>query len=303
MTTPLPAMLKGIIPPLVTPLKERDRLDVAALERLIGHVLGGGVHGLFILGTTGEAAALASGVKRELVERVCRLACGRVPVLVGVPDTCVARSIELARFSAQHGAAAIVVSPSFFLPPNQEELLSYVRRLVGQQPLPIILYNLPSLTRTAFEPATVATLAEMPKVVGIKDSSGEIDYVSRIRAAVPRADFSVMVGIEGLIARGMALGAVGGVPAGGNVLPRLFVDWYETTARGDAQKSAELEERVQRFGRIYNLGTGLTPIIRGVKCALALMGICSDHMAEPFLRYGDSERQVVRECLAELGLI
>src|SRR5580692_9044910 len=101
---------RGIIPPIVTPLRARDELDVAGLERLIEHILGGGVHGLFVLGTTGEAPSLSYRLRRELIERTCRQVAGRVPVLVGITDTAIVEAISLSHFAAESGAQALVVS-------------------------------------------------------------------------------------------------------------------------------------------------------------------------------------------------
>src|SRR5215213_8236665 len=158
----LPTPLRGIVPPMVTPLAGPQALDVPGLERLVAHVLGGGVSGLFVLGTTGEAAALDDNVRRELVLRTCRLVAGRVPVLVGVTDTRVTESVSLANFAAECGASAVVVSAPFYMPLEQQELVAYVKGIVSNQPLPCYLYNIPVLTKTAYEPATVVRLAELP---------------------------------------------------------------------------------------------------------------------------------------------
>ncbi len=107
----LPSPLRGIIPPMVTPLLDRDTLDVAGLERLIEHILSGGVHGLFILGTTGEAPSLSYRLRYELIERVCRQVKGRVPVLVGITDTCFTESLNTANKARDAGAQAVVLAP------------------------------------------------------------------------------------------------------------------------------------------------------------------------------------------------
>src|SRR6185369_5383821 len=139
--------LSGIVPPLVTPLKDRDELDQAGLERLIEHVVGGGVHGLFILGTTGEAPSLSYRLRREFIGRVCQLTQGRVPVLVGITDTSFVESVALARHAADAGAMAVVLSTPYYFPAGQTDLLSYIRNIVAELPLPLVLYNMPSLTK------------------------------------------------------------------------------------------------------------------------------------------------------------
>src|SRR5262245_61331944 len=114
--------LRGIIPPLLSPLADRDQLDVAGLERLIEHVLVGGVHGLFVLGTTGEGPSLSYGLRHELLERVCRQVAGRVPVLVGITDTSLVESVRLGEHAQDAGAQAVVVSAPYYFPIGQAEL-------------------------------------------------------------------------------------------------------------------------------------------------------------------------------------
>src|SRR5688572_18307479 len=121
-----PTAYRGIIPPIVTPLKDRDTLDVAGLENLIAHMLAGGVHGIFALGTTGEAPSLSYRLRREMVERTCKLVGGKVPVLVGITDTSFVESVELAKVAAGHGAKAVVLSAPYYFPVGQPELLEYV---------------------------------------------------------------------------------------------------------------------------------------------------------------------------------
>src|SRR6266700_4525518 len=136
--------LTGIIPPMITPLRGRDELDVPGLEKLIENILAGGVNGLFILGTTGEGPSLSYRLRRELVERVCRQVKQRVPVLVGITDTAFVESINVARASADAGADAVVVAPPYYLPEAQPELREYLEHLVAELPLPLFLYNMPA---------------------------------------------------------------------------------------------------------------------------------------------------------------
>src|SRR5262249_5915685 len=145
----------GIIPPMVTPLRDRDTLDVAGLERLIEHILAGGVHGLFLLGTTGEGPSLSYSLRKELIDRTCRQVKGRVPVLVSITDTAFQESLKVARWSAEAGADAVVAAPPYYLPASQADLREYLCHLVPELPLPLLLYNIPLLTKVAYELETV----------------------------------------------------------------------------------------------------------------------------------------------------
>src|SRR5271169_3766297 len=135
--------LTGIIPPMVTPLRDRDGLDFAGLEKLIEHILAGGVNGLFILGTTGEGPGLSYRLRRELIERVCKQVRQRVPVLVGITDTAFVESVNVARAAADFGADAVVAAPPYYLPEAPPELQEYLDHLVAELPLPLFLYNMP----------------------------------------------------------------------------------------------------------------------------------------------------------------
>jgi 4-hydroxy-tetrahydrodipicolinate synthase len=185
---------RGVIPPLVTPLSDRDTLDEAGLERLIEHVLAGGVHGLFILGTTGEAPSLSYRLRCELIGRVCELAAGRVPVLVGITDTAFVESVYLANIAADAGADAVVLSTPYYFPAGQTELIGYVERITKELPLPVMLYNMPSLTKVWFEWETLRQLADLENIAGVKDSGGDFEYFKKLLLLKEqRPDWSIMM--------------------------------------------------------------------------------------------------------------
>jgi dihydrodipicolinate synthase/N-acetylneuraminate lyase len=295
---------RGIIPPLVTPLRERDALDEEGLQRLVEHVLRGGVHGLFILGTTGEAPSLSYHLRRELIARVCELVQGRVPVLVGITDTAFFESVQLARHAADAGAAAVVLSTPYYFPAGQTELLGYVRNLVEQLPLPLMLYNMPSLTKVWFEIDTLRQLASLERIVGIKDSSGDLDYIGRLMSLRNvRPDWSIMIGPEAMLPEAMRLGGDGGVAGGANIFPRLFVDCYEACVDQDETRLASVRRSVDELQRIYEIGKYASRFIKATKCSLSLLGICDDFMAEPFHRFHAPERERVRQIIEPLQRI
>lgn len=293
----------GIIPPLVTPLADRDRLDHAGLERLVEHVIDGGVSGLFILGTTGEAPSLSYRLRRELIERVCRLTAGRVPVLVGITDTAFVESVSVAQAAAEAGAAAVVLATPYYFPAGQTELTGYVRNLAAQLLLPIMLYNMPSLTKVWFEIETLERLSDIEQIVGVKDSSGDLAYYERLQTLrTRRPDWSLMMGPEHLLAESIRLGGDGGVSGGANILPRLFVDCYEAAQAGDTSRLGDVQAVIGRLQKIYDIGKYASRHIKATKCSLSLLGICDDFMAEPFQRFLPPERERVRQCLSELNL-
>jgi len=303
--------LRGIIPPLVTPLASHDQLDEPGLERLVEHVLAGGVHGLFLLGTCGEGTSLSYPLRRQFVERVTAQVDGRVPVLVSITDTSYAESLAMARHAAEAGADAVVLAPPYYFPLPQADLLQYVLRLNAELPLPLVLYNMPSLTKIAYEPTTVHRLMQEESIVGLKDSSGDLAYLQTIRQLTcERPDWTILVGPEHLLARAIDLGADGGVSGGANIWPQLFVQIYEAatlasdTAMTDQQEILHhLVDRADDLGQIYRLGSVTAgSVVKGLKSALSILGICNETLAEPLGPCTPSERARIEQILRSIGL-
>ena len=295
-------MLSGIIPPLISPLRARDELDQKGLERLIEHVLAGGVHGLFLLGTTGEAPSLSYRLRRELIDRVASLVAGRVPILVGITDTSFVESVRLAEHAANAGAKALVLSTPYYFPAGQTELTGYVENLVPELPLPLVLYNMPSLTKVWFEIETLVKLSSIPQIIGLKDSSGDMDYFQNsIGLKKLRPDWSIMIGPEAKLPEAMRLGGDGGVAGGANVFPRLFVNCYEACVAGNQVRIDELQTAINALQQIYEVGKYASKYIKATKCSLSVLGICDDFMAEPFHRFRAPERERVRAILESLS--
>lgn len=300
----LPRPLRGIVPPLVTPLADRDQLDLAGLERQLERVIAGGVAGVFALGTSGEAPSLSLDLRRAVARETCRLARGRVPVLVGISATCLADSLALAATAAEHGAQAVVLTTPYYFPLSQAELETLARAVVRESPLPVFLYNIPQFTKTPFEVATVRRLADEPRIVGIKDSSGDLNYFRGLCAlARARPDWTVLMGPEELLAEGIAAGGHGGVNGGALIWPRLLVDLCDAALAGDAARVARLQPQLRSLGRIYRVSAHPAAVFKAMKCALSLLGICDDRMAEPLQAFDAGERAQVRAILGECGLL
>ncbi len=300
----LPRPMRGIIPPLITPLQERDTLDVAGLERLIEHILAGGVHGLFILGTTGEAPSLSYRLRYEVIERVCAQVKERVPVMVGITDTSFVESVNIANKAQDAGARAVVLTPPYYFPAGQPELIEYLKHLLKELALPVFLYNIPSYTKVVFEPETIRAAADLPGIAGIKDSSGNMIYFRRLQILLKdNPDFSLLMGREELLAEAVLMGGHGGVCGGANLLPELYVGLYNAACEKDLPKVEALHEKVMRLSNaIYTVGQYESSYLKGLKCALSCIGICSDFMAEPFHRFRQVEHDRIQQYVQELGI-
>jgi 2-dehydro-3-deoxy-D-pentonate aldolase len=300
----LPQPLRGMIPPMVTPLLDDDAFDVAGLERLVEHILGGGVHGLFVLGSTGEGPSLSGRVKRELIAHVCRQVGGRVPVLVGITDNSLAESVALANFAAVAGAQAVVCTAPSYFPAGDAGLLRFFKSLNSRLPLPLLLYNMPALTGMSFSMDFIRGMMAEENVIGLKDSSGDLNYFQAVReVAAERPDWTLMVGPERLLADAVDLGADGGVSGGANLHPRLLVDLYESSTARDQEKLTRAQADLAKLARLYQLQSCSNgPPVAALKFALSCLGICQDHTAPPLLSFDPRDRAAVEALLDELGL-
>lgn len=293
--------VRGIIPPMISPLLDRDTLDTQGLEHLIEHILDGGVHGIFLLGTTSEAPSLSYRLRRELIERSTQQINHRVPVLVGISDTSFTESLNMAKKAADCGADAVVLAPPYYFSAGQPELIEYIEHLCEQLPLPLYLYNMPGCTKISMDPDTVMRLSEIERIIGLKDSSGDLTYFNTIRTRLTdKKEFSLLIGPEELLAQSVLLGGDGGVPGGANLFPSLYVKIYHAAANGDLTTVQALQTRIMRISTtIYSTGQYGSRFIKSLKCALALKGICSDYMAEPFHKFRSTERQKVAQYLEQ----
>jgi 4-hydroxy-tetrahydrodipicolinate synthase len=226
---------------------------------------------------------------------------GRVPVLVGVTDTSFVESVNLAGHAADAGAQAVVLSAPYYFPAGQPELLEYIERITPELPLPLFLYNMPSLTKVTFAPETVRRAMDLERIIGIKDSSGDMVYFHTIRQlAACRNDWTLLMGPEALLAESVLAGGQGGVNGGANLAPRLLVSIYEAARDRDMVRVTALQEQVLELRRLYEVGRFGSSLIKGIKCALSCLGICSDVMAAPFERFHEPERREVQEILIQL---
>jgi len=294
--------LRGIVVPMITPLAGRDELDIPGLERLIEHILKAGVAALFIVGTTGEGPSLSYRLRRELIGRTVRQVKGRVPVLVGITDTAFVESVELSRFAAEQGVDAVVVAPPYYLPEGQSELREYLAHLVVELPLPLFLYNMPALTKVPIELDTVRLVMDEPRIIGFKDSSTNMIYFHQVVSLLKhRPGWTLLMGPEELLAESVLAGGHGGVNGGANLFPHLYVNLYEAAAAGDLERVRDLHGLVMEMRQsLYQIGRHPSALIKGVKCVLSCLDICSDFMAEPFHRFRSDERAHVERFLSRM---
>jgi len=296
--------IKGIVPPVITPLLSSDRLDRAGLERLIEHMLTGGVHGLFILGTTGEGPSLPYALRREVITAVTQQVKDRVPVIVAITDSAAEETLSLARFAAEAGATATALALPYYFPIRQADVKAYLASILPRIPLPVLLYNMPSHVKLNMDLDTLAAFLPLPNVIGVKDSSGDVGYFHRVVAlAAARPDWSLMMGSEILLADGIFAGGHGCIAGGANVHPRLFVRQYEAAIAHDMKTVRHLQKEIIELNeKLYGEEPNSPGCIKGVKYALGHLGICSDILAEPLHPCSEATREVIRNFLKKIEL-
>jgi 4-hydroxy-tetrahydrodipicolinate synthase len=290
---------------MVTPLKQDLTLDQKGLERLIEHLIGGGVHGIFILGTTGEAPNLPYSVREELIEQTCRLVGSRVPVIVGITDTSYKDALRLAAKSHRCDASAVVAAPPYYFQVGQVDLLHYFKTLASESPLPLFLYNAPLNVPLWIEIDTAIKLATEPNIVGLKDSGMNMAYFHAVREGVRALpEFSLLVGPDELLAEAVLMGAHGGMAGGSNVWPRLFVALYEAAAAHDVSRTVALQRLAMQFDNaVYRSARHSSNPLRGLKCALSILGICSTDVTLPLRPYSSEERAQVEKYLQGVDVL
>ncbi len=293
---------KGIIPPLVTPLTDEETLDISGLERLINHVIQGGVHGIFILGTTGESTSLPYKLRHELIKHTCKFVNKRVPVLVGITDTAIQESLSLAETAANSGASAVVAAPPYYFSLGQPELIEYYEHLADRLSIPMFLYNMPSHTKINIDPETVYTLSKNSNIIGLKDSSANTAYFNKVAYKMQgNKDFSMFVGPEEITAEVVLMGASGGVNGGANMFPELYVQLYEAASTGKLEETKKLHQKIMKISSgLYTQGKFGSSYLKGLKASLKILGICNDYMASPLNRFRSKEREIIAEKLKEI---
>ena len=303
--TRIPRPIRGIIPPVLTPLLDRDTLDHASLEKHLEHLIQGGSHALFILGSTGEAPSLSYQLRHQTLNIACNTIAGRIPVLVGITDTSFTESVNFSEAAAKAGADAVVLAPPYYYGLSQSALEGYIERIATHLPLPLYLYNMPGFTKINMAPSIIRNVSSISNIWGVKDSSGSIEYFQNLLAALAdKPNFSVLSGTEELLAESVAMGGQGGVCGGANVNPRLYVDLYEAAVNKDSTKISRLQETVMDFSNsVYKVGEKSSSYLRGLKCASALMGFGTGFMAEPYLAMENEERTQIRQALVRMRMI
>jgi 4-hydroxy-tetrahydrodipicolinate synthase len=291
--------IQGIIPPVATPMQANEDLDLPRLKWFIDRLLNGGVHGIFVLGTNSEFYALDEREKQEVIATAVAHVRGRVPVFAGTGAESTREVIRLTRMAEREGVNGVSIITPYFILPNQQEIFDHYRRIAETTSLPVILYNNPATCGgVKIDIDTCVRLAEIPNILAIKDSSGDMQNANEMIRAVPER-FSVLMGRDTLIGQAMLFGARGAVPATANIAPRLVVDIYDAAMRGDVAATRAAQVRLNPIRLGLTLGTAPT----GVKGALDILGESIGPCRSPVGPLTAASQQKMRAALVAAGLM
>ncbi|HWG45295.1 MAG TPA: 4-hydroxy-tetrahydrodipicolinate synthase [Gemmataceae bacterium] len=290
--------IQGIIPPVATPMQANEDLDLPRLKWFIDHLIANGVHGIFVLGTNSEFYSLDEREKQEVIATAVAHVNKRVPVYAGTGAETTREVVRLTKMAEREGVDGVSVITPYFISPTQQEIYDHYRRIAEHTRLPVILYNNPGTCGgVKIDVDTVARLAEVPNILGIKDSSGDLQNTNELIRVVPPR-FSVLMGRDTLIFSALMFGARGAVPATGNIAPALLAEIYNTFQRGDleASKTAQLRLNPLRLA----LGLGTAP--GAVKAALHMLGLPIGPCRSPVSGVSAEKLPKMREALEAAGL-
>ncbi len=290
-------MLKGSLTALVTPF-DGDRIDERALRDLVDWQIAEGSHGLVPVGTTGESPTLSAEEHERVISIVVEHTAKRVPVVAGTGSNNTEEAIRFTRHAAEVGAdAALVVTP-YYNKPTQAGMIAHFRILHDACAIPIVIYNIPSRSVVDMTPATMAELAKLPRIVGVKDATGDVVRVSEQRAACGH-EFVQLSGEDASALGFNAHGGTGAISVTANVAPGLCSEFQEAMLVRNWARALELQDRLMPLHRALFLEPGLA----GAKYALSLLGRCQPTVRLPLVELTEPTKAAIRDAMRAAGVL
>lgn len=294
--------LRGIFPPILTPLTDEEEIDLPSLRRLVEYVLEGGVHGIWVTGTTGEFPCIDERERASVVAATVEVVSGRVPVIAGIGDCSTRLAVRHARNAKAAGVDAIALTPPHYYVNSADELLSHYRTVREKVDAPLLVYNIPQNVKVRLEVKTVLALAGEGTVVGIKDSQNDLDWFRQVMVGARGTgkEFRGFLGTRFLIDAGLVAGAHGAIPSIANVGPKLAVAAYERAMAGDWAGAARAQEQLGELSARVATVPSLLPALKG---SLKVLGVlASARMTLPFRTASAADEAKLRGIIADIGL-
>jgi len=301
--------LHGIVPPVLTPLTKDYQVDEKSLRKVVRHLIDGGVHGLFLLGSTSECVFLNAKQRAQVISIALEEAAGKVPSVCGTMDPTTDRVIENARQAKALGVDGLVVTSQFYTRSSQNETIDHFSMIQDAVNLPILAYDIPVCTNLKLSRETIREMYDRKLICAVKDSSGDIENMRMLGLDfVNEPDFSILSGSETVVDYALLGGAHGNVPGLGNVDPAGYVRLYNAAKAGDWAAARQEQERLIRLFQIVFQGVPHTSPnasgVGGFKTAMHLMGLIEHrHMSRPNRVLPDAAVAKVKEILIAAGLL
>jgi len=291
------SFIRGIIPPIVTPVDAQERVLEKSLRQIVDHIIAGGIHGILSLGSNGEFF----GLEREEQERAAAItidqAAGRVPVYLGIADITTRECVRWASGAEAMGAQAVSILHPMFLSPSDDELYDHFKAVAEATPLPVLLYNNPDRMRCGISASLLERLADIPNIVGVKESSGDMTLTAEFIRRTRDKGFKVIAGRDILIHATLAYGGAGAVASSANIVPELVVEIYDRFMAGDLQGALDAQFRLAPMRMAYTLGS--FPVV--TKDYMRLLGFEVGEPIRPNRRCSAQNMEKLKKLLEDLG--
>ena len=291
------SFIHGVIPPIVTPVDSDERVLETSLREIVDHIIAGGVHGILSLGSNGEFFGLEREEQVRAASITIEQANGRVPVYLGIADISTRECVRWAKQAEEMGAQAVSILHPMFLSPNDEELYQHFKAVAEATPLPVLLYNNPDRMRCGISAGLLERLVDIPNIVGVKESSGDMTLTAEFIRRTRDKDFKVIAGRDILILSTLVYGGVGAVASSANIVPELVVEIYDKFKAGDLQGALEAQYRLAPMRMAYNLGS--FPVV--TKDYMRLLGFDVGEPIRPNARTKPENMVKLQALLADLG--
>ncbi len=294
--------IEGVFSPTVTPLDEKERVDELGFVKQLERLIENGVHGIYLLGSSGEFATLTNTERERAMDIATNTIAGRVPIVCCVMDTSTQRVIQNIEIAQQFEIDAVAATPGYYYPSTDDaDIVEFYRLISNSTDLPVLIYNIPMTVKTAIKPQVIVRLAdECDNIIGMKDSSGDwINCLNLLSLLGDRDDFSIMIGSHYLIGAAVLFGADGGVISISNVAPKEAVALYNAAKARDIDEVDRLQKWMIKLSKLYTYGQGVS----GMKACLEIMGVCLAHTTSPLLPLDDSAKAELKNLLTDLGLL
>ncbi len=288
---------RGVFPALITPFRD-GAVDEAAFVRLVERQIEGGVHGLVPAGTTGESATLSHDEHRRVVELCVKTAAGRVPVIAGAGSNSTAEAIELTRHAKAVGADAVLMVTGYYNRPSQEGLFRHYEAVSAAVDVPVVVYNVPGRTAVDVSNETLARVAKLANIVGVKDATGDVSRVSQQKLLCGE-DWVLLSGDDPTALGYMAHGGHGCISVTSNVAPRACAEFFDACLAADYERARTLQARLIRLHKALFLDASPAP----TKFALAELGLCSEEARLPIAPCSDAVKPAIRTAMKDAGVL